>query len=170
MREVAQDLGDRRQHLDLSITILYGWCVKHAWLLWVGLVGCGYTTMGVSPPVVGSSSDVTTMPGTYDGYRVVIPCTSHGADIGVTGTGATVLTLDADIEAAGVQLLAQLRDLDSVFGGGGAGLECEGTGTEIDLDSWLDVDQVIARTGAWLKQQNLSLQVGITVESAPVAD
>jgi hypothetical protein len=144
--------------------------VRTSLLVVIGLVGCVQNTPD-GPRVIGSPNDVATAPGTYDGYRVVMPCPQPGTSLGVDGTGTTVLAKVADIEAAGETLLAQFHDLPSVFGGAGYGLVCEpGVGTSLMLDDWRDVDTVIARTGTWLHDQNLSLQVGVMVSSIPVPD
>lgn len=124
-----------------------------------------------SPPVIGSSADVTTQPGNYNGYRVDTACANHFADVGVIGIGQVAVTDVAAISAAGQDLRTRLTDLESIWGWGGYGLVCEsGVGTEISLSSWRDVDVVIARTGAWLLEHDYALQVGITVDSIPVAD
>lgn len=134
-------------------------------VLAVALIGCMADHGG--PSVRGSSRDVSTAPGTYDGFRVVQHCAQ--GTVGVIGTGATPLaTVDA-IAAAGQDLHARLLDLASIWEWGGYGLVCEpGVGTVIALDDWRDVDTVIARTGAWLRERDLSLQVGITLGSIPV--
>jgi hypothetical protein len=119
--------------------------------------------------VVGSPADVTTQPGDYAGYRVVMPCDGAGIDVGVTGTGHVALTSNKDISAAGQDLHTQFADLASVWGGGGYGLACDGgVGTQVALNNWHDVDVVIARTGAWLLEHDYKLQVGIAVDGIPV--
>jgi hypothetical protein len=133
------------------------------------LAGCMGAT---SPAVVGSAADVQTTPGDYVGYRVIAPCSTSGViQFGVAGTGSTALVNIDAIAAAGATLMGKLSDIKSIWGGGGYGLVCDpGVGTEIDLDNWFDVDEVIARTGQWLHDQNLSLEVALSVESIPMAD
>ncbi len=121
--------------------------------------------------MIGSRADVTTQPGTYVGYRVDTTCANHFADLGVIGTGTQAVTEVAAISAAGQDLRTRLVDLVSIWGYGGYGLACEsGVGTQIELSDWRDVDAVLARTGAWLAEHDYALQVGITVDSIPVAD
>ncbi len=121
------------------------------------------------PGVVGSSTDVTTPPGDYAGYRVVTACGNTWTDVGVIGTGSVAITDVAAIAAAGQDLSTRLGDLASIWGWGGYGLVCEpGLGTQIDLSNWRDVDAVIERTGAWLREHDYALQVGIGVDSIPV--
>ena len=141
----------------------------------VGLVSgvalCACATQPSGPGILGSPSDVTTPSGSYTGYRVVTACPTDFASIGVIGTGTVAVPKVADIASIGRDLRAQLTDITSVWGAGGYGLVCEpGVGTEISLDDWRDVDTVIARVGAFLHGRDLALQVGITVESIPVAD
>jgi hypothetical protein len=132
------------------------------------LAGCIEEHHG--PGVVGSSDDVTTAPGEYAGYRVVMPCaTSTWIDVGVIGTGSIELTETAAISAAGQALRERVSDLASVWGWGGYSLACEsGIGTEIALSDWRDVDTVIARAGDFLREHDYKLQVAIAVGSIPV--
>jgi len=124
------------------------------------------------PGVVGSADDVATLPGDYAGYRVVMPCgSSTWTDIGVIGTGSIELTQTAEVSAAGQEIGDRLSDLASVWGRGAYGLVCEpGIGTQIDLSNWRDVDTVIARVGAYMREHDYKLQVGIAVDSIPVPD
>lgn len=120
-------------------------------------------------PIVGTSGDVTTEPGDYVGYRVEMPCEDRYVNIGVIGTGAVELTDVADIGAAGEELAGSLRDIRSIWGWGGYGLACEpGVGTTIYTDNWQDVDTLIARIGAYLREHDYALQVGLSVDSQPV--
>ena len=122
------------------------------------------------PGVTGTEADVATTPGDYTGYRVVRPCEGTWTDIGVIGTGSIELTDVAAIGAAGQELRMQLADVLSIHGWGGYGLACEpGIGTSIHLSDWREVDRVIAHAGAWLRARDYKLQVGISVESIPVA-
>ena len=131
------------------------------------LGGCVHEHEGTG--VTGSSADVTTPPGDYTGYRVVMPCEGNWTDVGVIGTGAIAVTQTADVAAAGQELRAQLLDIESIHGWGGYGLACEpGIGTSIWLDDWRDVDPLIERIGAWLRERDYALQVGIDVSSIPV--
>ena len=138
-------------------------------LVVLGLSGC-VVDSPTGPGVTGTSADVTTQPGTYVGYRFDVGCANHFADLGVVGIGATAVIEVAPISAAGQDLRTRLADLESIWGWGGYGLVCEpGVGTEISLSSWLDVDTVVARAGAWLVEHDYALQIGITVGSPPVA-
>lgn len=122
-----------------------------------------------SSSIVGTSGDVTTDPGEYVGYRVVTPCEDSHVNIGVIGTGSIELTETAEISTAGTELATSLKDISSVWGYGGYGLSCEpGIGTQIATDSWEDVDLLIGRAGEFLRERDLSLQVGISVGSIPV--
>jgi len=119
--------------------------------------------------IVGTSGDVSTEPGDYVGYRVVLPCEDRYVNIGVIGTGSVDLTEVADISAAGQELAATLRDVSSIWGYGGYGLACEpGVGTQIYTDSWQDVDALIGRIGEYLRDRDYGLQVGLSVGSQPV--
>jgi hypothetical protein len=123
-----------------------------------------------SPGVSGSERDVRTLPGDYAGYRVVRPCPEAYRDIGVLGLGAVVPDDNDEIAALGSELWLDLGDVQSVWGGGGVGLGCEpGVGTIVYLDDWRDVDRVIDRAGAFLVERDLAMEVGISVESIPVA-
>jgi hypothetical protein len=140
-------------------------------ILLLALLGGCVMDEATSPPVIGTSADVTTQAGTYVGFRIDTSCASHAADLGVIGTGSVAITDVADIASAGQDLRTKLSDITSIWGYGGYGLVCEsGVGTEIDLSDWRDVDAVLARTGAWLHEHDYALQVGITVGSIPVAD
>jgi hypothetical protein len=120
--------------------------------------------------VVGTSGDVATAPGDYTGYRVVTPCEDTYVNVGVIGTGSVAITETAQIAAVGNDLAAALRDVPSIWGHGGYGLSCEpGVGTTIYTDNWRDVDALIVRVGEWLRDRDLALQVGIGVNSQPVA-
>jgi hypothetical protein len=123
-----------------------------------------------SSTVIGTSGDVATAPGDYAGYRVVTPCEDAYVNIGVIGTGSVAITETAQIAAAGSELAAALRDVPSIWGHSGYGLSCEpGLGTTIYTSSWRDVDALIGRVGQWLRDRDLALQVGIGVDSQPVA-
>jgi hypothetical protein len=123
-----------------------------------------------SPGVSGSERDVRTLPGDYGGYRVVRPCPETYRDIGVVGLGAEVPDDNDAIVALGGELLLEVGDIPSIWGGGGVGLGCEpGVGTTVYLDDWRDVDQVIARAGDFLAARDLAMEIGISVESIPVA-
>lgn len=140
------------------------------------MIGLALTALGAcvdmddhGSTIVGTSGDVATEPGTYTGYRVVLPCEDRYVNIGVIGTGAVALTEAVDISAAGQELAASLRELSSIWGFGGYGLSCEpGVGTTIYTDSWQDVDVLIGRIGEYLHERDFGLQVGISVGSQPV--
>jgi len=121
------------------------------------------------PSVVnGSPSDLRTAPGIYAGYRVSYPCAGASVDVGVEGLGANPVTTSDGISHAGADILASLADVPSVWGGGGYGLQCQsGIGTSVSLDDWRDVDQVVTRVGALLRERDLSLQIGIFVSGIP---
>jgi hypothetical protein len=119
-------------------------------------------------PILGAPSDVTTPTGAYAGYRVQRTCPQTYVDIGVIGTGAIAPAAD-DIAAFGADLHARIADIASVWGWGGIALVCEpGVGTTVMLDDWRDVDTIIARAGDFLRDHDLALQVGISVDSIPV--
>ena len=123
-----------------------------------------------SPGVVGSREDVTTVPGDYAGYRVVMPCANAWNDVGITGTGTVAVTGTDAISAAGQDLKTRVADLASIWSWGGVSLACEsGVGTQLSLSNWHDVDTIIARTGAWLVDHDYNLTVSISVGSIPVA-
>lgn len=133
------------------------------------LVGCSSGSDG--PGVIGSPTDVSTTPGTYAGYRVVSPCpTMLHATLGVIGIGSVVVSGDS-VSRFGLQLERELTDLHSIWGGGGIALGCEpSVSTSLMLDDWRDVDTVIDRTGAFLTDHDLALQVSITVSSVPAPE
>lgn len=121
------------------------------------------------PGVTGSADDVTTTPGDYAGYRVVMPCEGTWTDVGVIGAGSIELTGVDAISAAGQELRTRTADISSIHGWGGYGLACEpGIGTTIHLSDWREVDLVIARAGDWLRERDHKLQVGISVGGIPV--
>lgn len=122
-----------------------------------------------APTIVGTSGDVTTEPGDYVGYRVVSPCEDSYVNIGVIGTGSIEPTDVSEISALGAELGASLRDVTSVWGSAGYGLACEpGVGTSIYTNNWQDVDALIVRIGEFLRDRDLTLQVGVNVSSQPV--
>jgi hypothetical protein len=126
---------------------------------------------GDGPGTVGSPDDVATLPGDYNGYRVVMPCGNSWSDVGVIGTGSVAVTDVNAISAAGADLKLRLVDIASIWGWGGYALACEpGVGTLIDLSDWRDVDTVISRTAAWLVEHDYALQVSIGVGGIPVPD
>lgn len=136
-------------------------------LLVVGAGAC--LEMPEGTPVEGTPADVTTVPGDYVGYRVVTACPQTHVTFGVIGLGATVVTDVDTVAALGAELETQLTDVTSIWGSGGYGLGCEpGIATQLSLSSWRDVDQVIARTGEFLRTRDLALQVAIDVSSIPV--
>lgn len=140
-------------------------------VLVLALAACssGSTGSGKSG-VSGSSGDLHTAPGTYAGYRVSYPCEGTWVDVGVEGLGANLVTTSDGLSRVGADILASLADVPSVWGGGGHGLQCHsGTGTTLSLDDWRDVDRVVTRIGALLRERDLSLQVGISVSGVPVA-
>jgi hypothetical protein len=142
-------------------------------LVIVAFLAGGCLSKMSEPTVIGTRDDVRTTAGSYGGFRVVLACPQPWVDLGVIGTGAQKPAKVEDISAAGQELHQRLEDVASIWGYGGYGLECEsGVGTSIDLSSWLDVDTVIERTGDWLRERDLDLQVGITVAEIPrpVAD
>jgi hypothetical protein len=122
-------------------------------------------------PIEGTSGDVVTEPGDYLGYRVVLPCEDRYVNIGVIGTGAVELTEVADISTVGQELALSMRgDMPSIHSWGGYGLSCEpGIGTSLTTDNWKDVDAIISRVGQYLRERDYAVQVGIRVESIPVA-
>ena len=131
------------------------------------LVGCVEEHHG--PGVLGTPADVTTPPGDYAGYRVVMPCTNPFPDLSVTGTGTIAPATTDEISAAGDDLKLQFDDVASIWGWGGVALACEsGVGTALWLSDWRDVDTVIARTADWLVAHDYNLQVGISVDGIPV--
>lgn len=119
--------------------------------------------------VKGSPADVMTLPGDYTGYQVLTHCTAAGVAVGVIGRGSTALAGDA-ILTAGRELYARIADIESIWGSGGLGVTCEaGTvGTQVALDDWRDVDEVIALTGRWLLERDYDLGVGIVIAARPV--
>jgi len=139
------------------------------WLPALALVGACVDMDDSSSSIVGTSGDVETEPGDYVGYRVVTPCEDRYVNIGVIGTGSLELTEVADIAATGQELAATLRDVPSIWGYGGYGLSCEpGVGTSIDTNNWQDVDMLVVRIGEFLRERDLSLQVGVRVGGVPV--
>ncbi len=137
----------------------------------LGMLGGACVDMGDrGSSITGTSGDVTTEAGEYVGYRVVTPCEQGYVNIGVIGTGNVPLVDNAAIGAAATELAESLADVPSVWGHSGYGLSCEpGIGTTIYTDNWRDVDELINRIGAYLRERDLALQVGIGVDSIPVA-
>jgi hypothetical protein len=138
--------------------------------LLMGLVlgGCGAGS--ADSAVKGSPADVVTAPGVYPGYRVVMPCPGSGVDLGIRGLGTKEVATADEVWKVGGEIDLSLRDLQSVWSAGGYGASCEtGLGTLVHLDDWRDVDRVIARIGAMLRERDLSIQVGLSVVSVPVA-
>jgi hypothetical protein len=120
--------------------------------------------------VSGSPDDVTTMPGDHTTFRLISDCAvGSGADYGVIGAGSVKLSDVDDISSMGGDLYTELRTIPSVHSGGGVGLVCSSNavGTHIELDDWRDVDTVIERTGAWLHERDLALEVAISVRGIP---
>ncbi|MGE5187190.1 MAG: hypothetical protein ACM31C_34310 [Acidobacteriota bacterium] len=121
------------------------------------------------PGTRGSIEDVTTASGTYAGYRFVMPCPTHYAALGVTGTGTIALSKVDALGATGDDLVAQLG-IASIWGHG-VGFGCEpGVAVTIELSSWLDVDALIAGAGAYLHDRDLAVAVAVDVVPVPVPD
>jgi hypothetical protein len=142
------------------------------WVPLVAALACGACVdmEDGSSPIVGTSGDVTLEPGDYVGYRVVRPCDDGNVHIGVIGTGSRVLSELSEITDAARELGSSLGDVASVWGHSGYGRSCEpGIGTQIYTNSWKDVDALIVRAGEFLRERDLSLQVGIGVGGMPVA-
>jgi hypothetical protein len=120
--------------------------------------------------VGGNSSDLTVRSGMYPGYQVIYPCPLGQNVVGVRGLGSKKVTGTADTVRVGQALLTSFKDVPSTYGGGGEGVECEpGLGTELYVDDWRDMNQVIERTGQSLAQQDLDLQVAVFVQPIPTA-
>jgi hypothetical protein len=135
----------------------------------VALVGACVDMETSGKPIEGTSGDVTTEPGTYAGYRVVLPCEERYVNIGVIGTGSVELADVDDISAVGQELAASMRDITSIHSWGGWGLACEpGVGTSLTTDDWKDVDAIISRAGEYLRDHDYNVQVGVRVDSIPV--
>ena len=120
--------------------------------------------------ITGTSGDVTTEAGDYVGYRVVTPCEGRYVNVGVVGTGSVVLAEQSDFAVVADELGASMRDITSIWGRGGYGLACEpGQGPLFYTSNWHDVDAAIARIGEYLREHDYAVQVGISVDSIPVA-
>lgn len=116
---------------------------------------------------LGSPADRHTAAGAYDGFRVVAPCPGlAGDDVGVIGTGAVAVT-GAEVAVRGGELYARIgagAHGDVLFGGGGTAIPCDGGATTtLFVGDWRVVDDVIADTGAWLRANDLALEVAIDV-------
>jgi hypothetical protein len=134
------------------------------------LSSCLFLDGGSEAQVKGTSADVMTAPGSYDGYRVIYPCSLSAPDLGIRGLGTREITGVDAIWAFGNQAFDAVRDVPSVWRGGGISRGCEpGSGTSIALDDWHDVDEVLARLGRLVREQDVAVQVGISVTTIPVA-
>lgn len=103
--------------------------------------------------------------GTFDGYEVVAPCME--GTVGVIGRGA-VAVAPGELVARGRALLASVEDIPALWGGGGVGAGCrEGDATGLYLDDARYLRELVHRTGAFLHQHDLALQVVITLDEAP---
>jgi hypothetical protein len=139
-------------------------------LLSMVLVGACVDMDDRGATIAGTSGDVVTQPGQYDGYRVVTPCDGRYVNIGVIGTGSVELTELSDVTAVADDLAGTLRDMPSVWNRTGYGLACEsGVGAVFSTNDWHDVDLMIARIGEYLHERDYAVQVGISVDSIPVA-
>jgi hypothetical protein len=139
-------------------------------ILAVGQLAACLDTGTEGRDVLGSPDDFATPAGAYPGYEVARSCRADGPAVGVIGTGTTVLADVQAIGAVGGALHDELADVPSLWGGGGYGLAClPGVGTILYLDDWRDVDEVVERSGAYLRARDLALQVGIEVAPVPVA-
>ena len=135
----------------------------------VALTGACVDMETSGKPIEGTSADVATEPGSYVGYRVVLPCEERYVNIGVIGTGSVELAEVADISAVGQELAASMRDITSIHSWGGYSLACEpGVGTSLTTDNWRDVDAIISRVGDYLRDHDYKVQVGVNVSSIPV--
>lgn len=118
--------------------------------------------------VEGTPADVTTPAGEYAGYRVVLPCDEATTAVGVVGTGPIAVATDSRIAGPAGELMTQLADVPSVWLVDGPGSVCESrVGIVIDVYDWRDVDEVIARTAAWLVDKGYDVHVGIRVVAKP---
>ena len=139
------------------------------------LVGCGVSKADSS--VHGSPADVSTAPGTYDGYLVVNECQYARPNFGVVGSGTAWFNDVApgdDSRPAALSEFAHgvigpaLDDVASVWGIGW-GLACEGVGVSVDTNDWRDVDPIIGICGAILRDNKLREEIAISVGEVPVA-
>jgi hypothetical protein len=131
--------------------------------------------------VVGSPADVQTMPGVYDGYAVANGC-DWDSMLAVTGTGTSWIggvAPTAEGRAEALDLWGQetlgpaLEDLSSVWAVGGYGLSCHqiaGMGPTVHTNDWTDVDAIIQRVGALLRDEGLQDEVAILVGGIPEAE
>lgn len=120
--------------------------------------------------IAGTPSDVKTAAGSYDGFSVTRPCSESAvADVGVRGLGRTTVTDRAEMYALAGELERSMPDVTSIYLSS-TGLQCDGDyGASISLTDWREVDEVIRRTGAFLRDRDLALSVSVNVESMAVA-
>lgn len=122
------------------------------------LIGCPTVTISGDPKIFGSSFDVKTQPGFYDGYQVI------GEDCGWDGSpvvrnpfgskNSTWSNRHALIER--LEHLA-FRDIDLAA-------ICEHRGRAVELNDWRDIDEAIAIVGTYLVEADLTEPFFITVK------
>jgi hypothetical protein len=114
-------------------------------------------TTNVPPQVFGSRLDFKTPPGPKDGYSVV-SC-SNADCVGVTGAGRHAFEPQLRLRD---ELRGSLRDFASIHSSG-YGRKCDSGGVYLDMFDWREVDRVVARIGAFLRQHDLSDAVAVCV-------
>lgn len=124
--------------------------------------------------VVGSALDAHVGAGNYDGYRVIRPCPTRvtaGAPLALKGVGPTKLTTIDEVQAWSSRRLSPLlSEGTSVNGVGGVSLGCEdGIGAWVVLSDWREVDALVARIGAFIREDGVDAQVSIEVQGPMVA-
>lgn len=122
--------------------------------------------------VKGSPDDVSTAPGTYDGYRVIDDCERSSVAYAVLGTGVNWYRDAAPGDEARVEALNELATsviepalagVESI-GGVGLGTACAAdVGVSVGMSDWREVDTVIERASGALAERDLREEVLITV-------
>ena len=137
-------------------------------LLVVCLAAC------VPHEIDGTPDDVHTMPGSFDHFRFVLPCSDGNAQQAVIGDGSMILgdgppslARDRKLEEAGDALYKAIHSkVPSMFNAGGASSSCEGgsrAATWLELWDWRDVDAAVPLVGDWLREHDMGMEVGILV-------
>lgn len=155
------------------------WIVACAW----GWLGCAPAPNGArfahapapaGRPMLGSRADLHTPLGDYDGFRLEGSCRLADC-FGIEGLGARVYPGTEDAHGlAGFEhfrdeiltALSGVRSLES----SGFGVGCIRSGLILEMRDWRELDDAIARIGAFLRERALHEEVTICAWSTTTVD
>jgi hypothetical protein len=123
----------------------------------------------------GSPFDVHTPPGIYDGYEVYLGCPGKWWDrqaVVIRGTGTKPIVWgQREVEWAFWRLADEAREVacvESIHDRCYAGTcRTDEGGITLQLHDWRDVDVILRRLGAWLRDRSLRGEIILRLEPMP---